>query len=328
MSTRGVAPSRWSIVLASGATGTAICMSVLAGWQRGGRLSERLVWVAIGIVMASAAHLLPALTRSARRPVRWVASCLWIACMGAACYGHATFFLLAQQHAGEDRAASVTPTVTTLSGSSHHSLTAIMTERARVTGALAFANTRHCSHDCSTLLIRRASLAAQLDALNAEADDVRRSRTADDRAEERRDTLTADPVTTRLAASLGTNVTRIDLISGLAYAAILEGVAALLWTVALQSRIRGAVTPEVIDPVTVSHVSVAPGRVSVSEPGTETVASPVPRETPEIEVMKLARDVAAGHVRATVADIRRHKGCSQARAAALRKQLNELSQPS
>jgi hypothetical protein len=50
-------------VLSIGATGTAICLSVLAGWQRGGSLAERLVWVAIGVVLVVSAHLLPALVR-------------------------------------------------------------------------------------------------------------------------------------------------------------------------------------------------------------------------------------------------------------------------
>ncbi|CAD6557059.1 hypothetical protein [Paraburkholderia metrosideri] len=328
MSTRGVAPSRWSIVLASGATGTAICMSVLAGWQRGGRLPERLVWVAIGIVLVIAAHLLPALTRTAPRPVRWVAGCLWVACMAATCYGHATFFLLAQQHAGENRAASVTPMVATFSGPSGRSLAAIMTERAKVTGALAVANTRHCARDCSAVLIRRVSLAAQLDALNAQADEARRRQVTADRDAARRELLLGDPVSKRLAATLGTSVTRIDLLSGLAYAAILEGVACLLWTVTLQSRTTAVVTPAAINPVALSHVSVSPSHAPIAVPGTESVTSPVPRGSPDTEVMGLARDVAAGHVRATVADIRRHLGCSQARAAALRKRLGELSQPS
>lgn len=87
-------------VLAIAATGTAICLSVLAGWQRGGFLPERLVWVAIGVVLVASAHLLPALVRHSPYRVRAVAGALWLACMLAACYGHATFFVLAQRHAG------------------------------------------------------------------------------------------------------------------------------------------------------------------------------------------------------------------------------------
>ena len=42
---------RPALALAAAATGTAVCMSVLAGWQRGGWLSERLVWVAVSVVL-------------------------------------------------------------------------------------------------------------------------------------------------------------------------------------------------------------------------------------------------------------------------------------
>jgi hypothetical protein len=38
-------------------------------------------------------------------------------------------------------------------------------------------------------------------------------------------------------------------------------------------------------------------------------------------VTRLIQDVAAGRVRPTVADIRRHLGCSQAKATRLRRQL-------
>lgn len=56
---------RPALLLADVATGTAISMSVLAGWQRGGWIAERLVWVAIGVVLVTGAHLLPALCRPA-----------------------------------------------------------------------------------------------------------------------------------------------------------------------------------------------------------------------------------------------------------------------
>lgn len=56
--------SHGCLALAVAATATAICMSVLAGWQRGGELPERLVWVAVGIVLVVGAHLLRTLCRT------------------------------------------------------------------------------------------------------------------------------------------------------------------------------------------------------------------------------------------------------------------------
>nr|WP_086973039.1 hypothetical protein [Caballeronia glebae] len=285
-------------------------MSVLAGWQRGGELPERVVWVAIGVVLVVCAHLLPALCRYSPWSVRGIGSLLWIACMATACFGHATFFVLAQQHAGERRASSLVPEVTNTVPASRN-LTAIMIDRANVARQLAIADAQRCPRECAALKVRHVALAATLDALNAEADDVRRREASDDRGKRRRDALTVDPVTGRLATLLGTTISRVDLLSGLTFAAVLEGVACLLWSLALKPRQAAVTTPSVTDPAASGHEPVSPSHGTVNAP-----VSPA-----ATEVMRLARDVAAGRVRATVSDIRRHLGCSQAKAIALRRQL-------
>ncbi|WP_175762424.1 hypothetical protein [Burkholderia anthina] len=354
MSTR-----RGAFILAIGATSTALCLSVLAGWQRGGSLPERLVWVAIGLVLVTSAHLLLALLRDAPILVRGIGSLLWGACLVTACYGHAQFFVMAQQHAGQQRAA----TVSTLPSSTGRNLTAVMTDRAAVTAQLASANARYCAGNCVTLEARRVTLAARLDALNAEADDVRRQQAVTDRVTARRDALLVDPVTSRLAALLGVTTARVDLLSGLMFAAVLEGVACLLWTVVIRSPVTATetgiasaiapavtmtadVTPPVVAPVkdapdltrsvftashadqTVSRKAVTPGHDSPprSHAPRDDAITPLPTATPiDAHLSRLARDVTAGLVRPTVADIRRHLGCSQARAATLRRQLAELN---
>ncbi|MGB8417664.1 hypothetical protein [Paraburkholderia sp.] len=234
---------RWTLVLAAVASATAVSMSALSGWQRGGWYPERFVWVAIGVVLVINAHLLPALCRGAPMAVRCVGGVLWAACKATACFGHGTFFLLAQQHAGQDRAASLMPVVTAVPSASGRSMTAIMTERAKVTNALAIADARRCTRDCPALQVSRVSIAARLEALDAEADEARRRQVADDRDAARREALLGDPVTTRLATMLGTTVTHIDLFSGLGFAALLEGVACLLWAIALRSLPAVAVAP-------------------------------------------------------------------------------------
>ncbi|NKA33296.1 hypothetical protein ACQVRY_13830 [Ralstonia pseudosolanacearum] len=320
--------------LASAATGTAICLSVLAGWQRGGSLAERLVWVAIGVVLVACAHLLPALVREASVGVRGVAGVLWLACMATACFGHTTFFVLAQRHAGELRAA-VTPIAEPVPPG--RSLTAVMAERATVIGLLAIANAQHCSGNCTTLEARRVTLTAKLEALDAEVTDVRRHMTERDRATARRDALLADPVTARLATLLGTTAARVELLSGLAFAAVLEGVACLLWTVALRSP--AVANASVVAPVADSHASVTAPHATVAshEPAqhgearpadgaavTAPDAPPSANASRDPDVTQLAQAVAAGRLRSTVADIRRYLGCSQARAIALRRQLATL----
>ncbi|MBF3536337.1 hypothetical protein ISG10_01755 [Burkholderia pseudomallei] len=341
---------RWALSLAVLATATALSLSILAGWQRGGTLPERLIWIAIGTVLVTSAHQLPALIRDAPIVIRGVGSLLWGACLATACYGHAGFFAFAQQHAGEQRAstAPVAP-----APSSTRSLTTVMAERAAVTAQLAAANARYCAGNCVTLDGRRVTLAAKVDALNAEADDVRRQQTATDRVTARRDALLVDPVTSRLAALLGTTTARVDLLTGLAFAAVLEGVACLLWTVALRSPLPAVeptvtevtppvrapvtvtvdVTQPVVRPVTASRDAETVSRTPVTSGHGGTASNHAPRDNPvtpltptvpiDDHLSRLLRDVAAGLVRPTVADIRRHFGCSQSRAAELRRQLTE-----
>jgi hypothetical protein len=135
------------ICLAVAATSTAVCISVLAGWQRGGWLSERLLWVAIGAVLVVSAHLLPALCKAAPVAVRCAGGVLWAACMVATCYGHATFFLMAQQHAGEIRAAVVTAPASIVT--TGRSLTEIADERAAAVSELAAATAQRCTGGCA-----------------------------------------------------------------------------------------------------------------------------------------------------------------------------------
>lgn len=251
----------WTLALATLATTTALSLSILAGWQRGGTLPERFIWIAIGVVLVTSAHLLPALIRDAPILVRGVGSVLWGACLLTACYGHAVFFAFAQQHAGEQRASTVQATAVP---SSARSLTAVMAERAAATAQLATANARYCVGNCVTLESRRTTLAAKLDALDAEADDVRRQQAATDRVTAQRDALLVDPVTARLAALLGTTTARVDLLTGLAFAAVLEGVACLLWSVALRSPLP-VVTGDAAPAVTVTRTVTEPVVASVTD---------------------------------------------------------------
>lgn len=328
---------RWPIVLATVATTTALCLSVLAGWQRGGTWPERLVWIAIGMVLVTSAHLLPALIRDRPFLVRAIGSLLWIACLATTCYGHATFFLLSQQHVGERRVSSAV----VVPPPPARSLTVVMTERAAITQQLVRIDVRRCVRDCALRESRRATLAARLDVLSAEADDVRRVDAERDRLMSRRDALRDDPVTSRLAALLGTTTKHVDLLSGLTFAAVLEGVACLLWTVVLRPpsipEPTGAATTTANAPTVplqteatlpaVATASETPTAQTVSRKSDDSVISRLDSVPPNSELARLAQDVAAGVVRPTVADIRLHLGCSQARALTLRRRLAELNLP-
>jgi hypothetical protein len=312
-------------LLAVTATATAACLSILAAWQRGGWVTERALWIAVGVVLVVAAHLLPALFRSHGWRIRIVGAALWLACMAATCYGHAVFFVMAQKHAGELRAAAVPVVVTHGRG-----LTEIAADRADAIARLARVTERRCGDRCATVRIERATLSARLDALTIEADEAKRADAAQDRAAAARAAAAADPVTGALTA-FGLPAAHADLIAGLAFAAVLEGVACFAWLLALRpdAEIEIAVTPvgqgshaEAVTAVTPASIPSAP----VTEPVTASAVEPVPAlESPAVgqvdDVTQVRRAVTAGTLRPTVIQIRKYLGCSQARAAAVRKQL-------
>ena len=327
-------------MLAIAATGTAILMSMLAGWQRGGWLSERIVWCALSVVLVLCAHLMPALCREASTIVRCIAGVMWVACMIAVSFGHATFFLLSQQHAGERRAdaiAVVTAPVAQVAATGR-SLTAIAAEQATFKAALGAASEQRCARNCAYLRANRVALSAKIDALNVEADEARRWERSEDRLVARADRVTTlrdsarnDPVTARLSAWIGTTPDKINIMLALAFAVVLEGVACLCWYVALRPgnshpTVESPVTAAVPSDFNASQAPVMNGHVTADVITVPQASHPVNagHAVQDDEIVQLCRDVATGRVRATVADIRRHLGCSQAKAATLRRRIGEL----
>ncbi|MFP3570598.1 hypothetical protein SB772_41870, partial [Paraburkholderia sp. SIMBA_030] len=87
--------------------------------------------------------------------------------------------------------------------------------------------------------------------LDAEAADIRRYQVIEESNVERRATARDDPVMARLAMFCGIPEARLDLLPGLGFAAVLEGVACLLWWLAL--------TPPTIESPTTDGHRVAHG---------------------------------------------------------------------
>ncbi|KVS51670.1 hypothetical protein WK39_27380 [Burkholderia cepacia] len=341
------------MTLALGATGTSAWISIVAGLERGGTPAERFAWVAVALVVLLAAHLLPALTRGEPRRILIPAGLLWLTCLIGTGYGHATFFLAAQQHAGAQRAATVTtsnlaaPATTTIG----RSRDVIARDQARVTQLLANARAERCVTRCATLGARREALAAQLSALAVEADVAkRRERDADLAVAERQslraraDMARLDPVTARLAHLLNFSRDGIDLGIALLFGMLLECVACLGWLQGLPRRVAApaaAAAPAVRDETAESpaasterHATERPvADIPVGEPPPvplaqdafatiEAVVERLPAQPAiDTDVLRLANAIAAGHVRTTVADIRRYMRCSQARASQLRRHV-------
>ncbi len=312
--------------LAVAATVTAACLSIMAGWQRGGFLAERVLWIAVGVVLVVAAHLLPALVRADGWRVRAVGALLWIGCIAATCYGHAAFFLMAQKHAGELRAAAV-PAVT----AKGRGMAEIARDRADAVTRLAGTNARRCVAPCPSLTADRTTAAARVEQFDEEMAEARRAEAAQDRAAAERAAALVDPVTGALTA-FGVTAPRAELVTGLAFAGVLEAVACFAWLLALRpvTVTESPVTPaqQGSNTVTVTPVTPESHAAPVVVTAVESVAPAEVLSLPVIEqrddMTRVRAAIDAGQVRPTVIGIRTFLGCSQSRAAAVRKQLGGL----
>ncbi|WP_258180271.1 hypothetical protein [Burkholderia multivorans] len=344
-----------ALPLALIATGTSAWISIVAGVERGGTTGERFAWAAVALVVLLAAHLLPALTRNETLQIKLIALALWLVCILGTTYGHATFFLEAQQHAGAQRAATLqaelpsTPTRPV----AVRGRDVIARDQARVAQQLAAARAERCAASCAALAARREALSAKLAALATEAEVAKRAELAADRAEEERQMFNArldkarlDPVTSRVAQFLQLPHDVVDLTIALVFGLLLECVACIGWLQVFGQRAVGPVERghahdrTVEAAVTVSHEPVTASRdaamseeaAEVSsnvalEPSHEVVsvaskedAVAVERVIPS-EALSLANAIARGDVRPTVAGIRQYLRCSQARAAHMRKMV-------
>ncbi|WP_234775049.1 hypothetical protein [Paraburkholderia tropica] len=290
----------------------------MAGWQRGGFLAERVLWIAVGVVLVVAAHLLPALVRAHGWRVRAVGALLWIGCIAATCYGHAAFFLMAQKHAGELRAAAV-PAVT----AKGRGMAEIARDRADAVTRLARTNARRCVAPCPNLIADRTAAAARLDALDVERDEARRAEAAQDRVVAERAAALNDPVTGALTA-FGVTAPRAELVTGLAFAGVLEAVACFAWLLAL--RPADVTRPVTESPVTTaqqgSNAVVTTEVTPESHADTNADTESLPAEALlQKHVTRARAAIAAGEVRATVRDLQQYLGVAQKTASAVRKQL-------
>ncbi|WP_413216067.1 hypothetical protein [Paraburkholderia kururiensis] len=210
---------------------------------------------------------------------------------------------------------------------------------------------------CESLGVRRESLAAQLAALGAEADEARRREQAADGEAAARDAMQAradlarnDPVTSRIADVLGVPRATVDLVVALAMGWLLEAVACLGWVVALVNP-AGAGSSAEAPMVSRGNAALVAGNarsgagmaapVAVSAPGTGNNVGVTPRDATgtagnvrsdrcaagvaSAELVQLAGAIADGRVRPTVKDIRRFMQCSQAKAMRLRHQFLEVA---
>ncbi len=262
-------------------TSTAVTMTAIAAWDRGGTFADKAVLVAMSVVIVVAVHLLPAMSR---RPVTWL---VWAGCLLGAIYGHLTFFTNSAQRAADNRAQQSALAVGTQRqiDTTREALDRISARPiALVTAELAVTEDRR----------ERSALRAEIaEGKRAQMllDDLSRLSAISTTAQ----TPVTDPVTSRLAQVTGWNETQVAVTIGLTFSILLELIGALLWYEAMRRETT------VIAPL-------SNGNTCVTQPVTDMITT-------------LRTAVTAGECKKSVRDIRRFLGCSQSMAMELRREL-------
>lgn len=296
------------VSLALLATTLSLSLLILTGWQLGESLTEKLLMAAFGVLAVLGAHLLLAFSRPASARVRLVAIFLWLFCMAYVVFSQASFFLSSQQQAGMRRAAAVD--LSSLKSEPKRNLTAILSDQAKIKTELAAKSQAqiYCGDSCFTLKVKVISLSARLDALNAEADDVRRWQVQRDRHDELKETLRDDPMTMQLANWSGVTVMQMGLVRSFLFSAILEGVACWCWYIALQIRDSSVSEPAMQIVTAVTELTKV-----------DTVDDPPPLSESDSKIEELIREVRAGRLKLTVNSVRAYCRCAQKRATELKR---------
>ncbi|KGC30608.1 hypothetical protein [Burkholderia pseudomallei] len=298
---------------------TSLGIAAMSGWQRGGALSEQLGNGALAVAAVLGAHLMPALCRAKPLAVRCGAACMWVVSLVVVFYGQMTFFLLAQQHAGDRRAQSM-PSTSALA-LPMRSLTVIGQDQEKVRTLLSANDTRHCDRDCKTQRMRHEILTAKLDALSTEADEVKRQQARDDRRNALADSLHGDPVTARLSVLTGLDEQKLNLLLALVCAGVLDCMGSLCWWLVFDGS-RAAVTmvtTGIVSPDNASRPSLVNSAPEPTADGAMTVADEI-----DGRLVQLMRDVAAGKLNPTVDGIRKHLRCAQKKANELHREYHAL----
>jgi len=225
-------------------TSTAVAMTAIAAWDRGGTMIDKAVLVAMSVVIVNVVHLLPAISR---RPAAWL---VWFVCLFGAVYGHLTFFTNASLRAADLRA--------------QQSVLAVGTQKQIDTAREALDQIK-----ARPVAIVAAQLAQSDDrreraALRDEIREAKRSQVLlDELARLQAISTTAqigvtDPVMARLAVITGWNESQVAVAIGVFFSILLELIGALLWYEAFRRDVTQSVTP-VTDTVTALRAAVTAG---------------------------------------------------------------------
>jgi hypothetical protein len=316
-------------------------IAVFGGMQRAGTVTEQVWSVGVSVGAVLCMYLVPMLWRYVNPPARIITGALWLAALYAVLTGQMDVLAQSHQHAADQRAQAVpvdaTPSVVDVSRG--RGLTTITQDIAKVNIDLVHVEAQRCVGECRGLHARKATLSAQLVALNAEASEAKRFETEQDwlrdqaaKAEAMRDSRRANPATSQVAHWLGTTEARLELLRDFIYVVVLEGTACFAWYFAglgLVALDRAAIVDDkktvlqsqavvsVPEPqqdgrdwqVATHTATLAEGEAVVNDASAATATSDDDRLVAEIH-----EAVVAGKLRRDLASIRKFLRCGQPKA--------------
>lgn len=262
-------------------TSTAVTMTAIAAWDRGGTFADKAVLVAMSVVIVVAVHLLPAMSR---RPVTWL---VWVGCLVGAIYGHLTFFTNSAQRAADNRAQQSALAVGTQRqiDTAKDALSRITARpMAVVTAELAVTDDRRERAALRTEIAEGKRAQMLLDDLSRLSAVVTKANIP-----------VTDPVTARLAEVTGWNEAQVAVAIGLTFSILLELIGALLWYEAARRE------------------------TTVIAPLNNGVTTVTESESDIVTMLRDA--VTAGECKKNVRGIREFLGCSQAQAMQLNREI-------
>lgn len=300
---------RWLLSLGLGTLASTISVgiSATAAWQRGSGQDERILLAAVGVMAVLGTHLLPALSRQAGLLVRAMGLCLWFSCGVYVAFGHTGYYLGTLEQAGNRRAAMIEHVQSAGAGQSPRTLSAILGDKAKLQLALTGLARLECVENCQAVRAREAALMGRIQVSEAEADEARRWQRAQDRLEQRRAELHVEPAVAQIASRLGMVASTVNLLTGLVFSLILEGLGCMCWYLVFR-RHEHAVPRSAITTVTAVTADAGAADLAVTTDG-----------APDSVVAKVRQEVEAGRLPCTVTAIRKHLACSQGRASEIRR---------
>lgn len=248
-----------SRLLAVFVTVTALAMTAVASWDRGGTAVDRLLLVSLSIALCLGTHLIPAISK---RKLAWL---LWAGCLLGTVYGHVTFFTHASLRANELRV--------------QHSVLMVGVGRqiAAIRESLESIKARPIATVADELSVSRDKW--QRRALREELAEAKRAAALRDELVSLSGAATTaevmdavDPVTARLVAVTGSNEASIVLLVGLGFSILLELMGALLWFEVLRPH-QGFIASESNapipddDPITVLKAAIDSGKCRATVSG-------------------------------------------------------------